>query len=249
MEKHIILLAIAFFSFHIVNAQTHTGYNNVWLHYFGKNMLTEKLSITLEGTMRFANGFSQNQQWFIRPSLDYQFTKHFMGSVGYTHYGNFVYGSPTLFKMDIPENHAWLQGTFTHQFGSLKMTNRLRDENRWVGIANADNSRVDHFDYRNRLRYMLLFNYPLLKKEDKSTALFALAGDEVFLNLGSFSGSTLLQQNRVIAGLGYNFNKHHQVQLAYIHQTIVSFTNSIEENNPTLRISYYTNFSFAKKKE
>lgn len=247
MKKHIILLAIAFLSFHIAQAQTHTGYNNVWLHYFGKNMLTDKLSITLEGTMRFANGFSQNQQWFIRPSVDYQFTKHFMGSIGYSHYGNFVYGSPSLFKMEVPEDHAWLQGTFSHQFGGLKMTNRLRNEFRFVGIPNSDNTQIARYDYRDRFRYMLMFNYPLLKREDKSTALFALAGDEVFLNM-AIQAATLLQQNRAIVGLGYNLNKHHQIQLAYIHQTIVSFTNSIEEDNPTLRLSYYTNFSFAKKK-
>lgn len=246
MKKHIILLAIAFLSFHIVNAQTHTGYNNVWLHYSGKNMLTDKLSITLEGTMRFANGFDQKQQWFIRPSVDYQFTKHFMGSVGYTHYGNFVYGSPSLFKMEVPEDHAWLQIFSSHQLGNLKITNRLRNEFRFVGIPDATNTKIASYDFRNRVRYMLMFNYPLIKREDKSTALFALAGDEVFVNINQ-SAKTLLQQNRIIAGFGYNLNKHHQVQLAYIHQTIINFPNTIEENNETVRLSYITNFSFAKK--
>ena len=224
--------------------------NDFWLHYFGKNMLTPKLSFTLEGTFRFANGLSEKQQWFIRPSLDYQLTKRLVGSIGYTHYDTYVYGNPAINKTTIPENHLWLQGQFVHQFGDFKMINRLRDENRYVGIAvkTVDGSYViDHFDYRNRLRYMLLLNYALLKKDSKTTTLFGIVGDEAFFNIGSNAGATFMNQNRIIAGFGYNINPQHQLQVSYIHQNIWNFSNSILENNPTARLSYYTNFSFVRK--
>ncbi len=224
--------------------------NNIWLHYSGKNMLTKKLSFTFETTLRFANGLSQKQQYFVRPSFDYQLTKHLMGSIGYSHYSTFVYGSPALNKIPIPENHIWLQGQFVHQFGDLKITNRLRDENRYVGIAvkQTDGSySIDRYDYRNRFRYMLLLNYPLLKKE-KATTLFGIVGDEILFNVGPNAGTTALNQNRIIAGLGYTFNPHHQLQLSYIQQKIWNYTDTIEENNPTVRLSYITNFSFVHKK-
>ena len=80
----------------ISGAQTKTNNNNVWFHYVGKNMLTKKISFTLEATMRYANGLSEKQQYFIRPSFDYQFTKKFNGSIGYSHYNTYVYGSPAL---------------------------------------------------------------------------------------------------------------------------------------------------------
>jgi Protein of unknown function (DUF2490) len=234
-------------------AQTKSQNNNILLHYLGKNMLTKKLSFTLEGSFRFANGFSENQQYFIRPSIDYQITKHMMGSVGYSHYLTYVYGSPALNKINTPENHYWLQAQFVHQIGGLKITNRLRDENRYVGIAikQLDNEyKIERYDYRNRFRYMLLMNYPLTKDDKKTTKLFGILGDEVFLNVnvaGRNAGKTLVNQNRLIAGLGYNFNTHNQIQLSYIHQNIWNFTDTIEESNPTVRLSYYTNFSFAKK--
>jgi deoxycytidylate deaminase len=60
-------------------------------------------------------------------------------------------------------------------------------------------------------------------------------------------GATLLNQNRIIAGVGYNIDTHNQLQLSYIHQKIWNFPDTIEENNPTVRLSYYTNFSFVKK--
>lgn len=232
----------------ISSAQTKTSNNDVWFHYVGKNMLTKKLSFTLEATMRYANGLSEKQQYFIRPSVDYQFTKKFMGSIGYSHYNTYVYGSPALNKTDIPEDHVWVQGTFVHSKGKFKFTHRLRDENRFVGIPikNGTDYAIDHYDYRNRLRYMFLMNYTLMKKEDK-VKLFGIFGDEVFLNIGSNAGKTFFNQNRIIGGLGYNIDKNQQIQLSYIHQNIWNYTNTFQESNPTVRISYITNFDFSKK--
>ena len=229
-------------------AQVKTSNENVWLHYFGRNKLTEKLSFSFEATMRYANGFSEKQQYFIRPSFDYQITKSFSGSVGYSHYNTYVYGKPSLNRINTPEDHFWIQGTFVHQNGNLKTTHRLRDEFRYVGIAKQQTNgdfEIDYYEYRNRLRYMLLFNYPLLKKANE-TQLFGILGDEVFLNLGSNAGKTLLNQNRIIAGFGYNFDKNHQLQLCYIQQHIWNFANTLQEDNPTLRLSYVTNFDWRK---
>lgn len=246
-----LLFLVGIASFLAVNtslAQVKESNNNIWLHYFGKNMITEKFSFSFEATMRYANGVSEKQQYFIRPSVDYQFTKKFMGSVGFSHYNTYSYGNPAMNKISIPENHFWIQGTFVHNSGQLKITHRLRDELRYVGIAKAQSNgdlEIDHYDYRNRMRYMLLFNYPLIKKED-TMRLFALFGDEVFVNLGSNAGKTFLNQNRLIGGFGYNFDKNHQIQLSYIHQNIWNYTNTFQESNPTVRLTYVTNFDWRK---
>ncbi|MEW5674962.1 DUF2490 domain-containing protein [Flavobacterium enshiense] len=221
--------------------------NNIWFHYVGKNMLTEKLSFTFEGTMRYTNGFSEKQQWFVRPSVDYQFTKGFMGSLGYSHYNTYAYGDPAMNKTSIPEDHVWIQGTYIHNSGDFKFIHRLRNEHRFVGIAKYDVASadydIDHYEYRNRLRYMFIVNYPFTKKEGK-TELFGILGDEAFINIGSNAGKTFFNQNRLIGGLGYNFNAQHQLQLLYIHQNIWNYGNTMQESNPTVRISYLTNFKW-----
>jgi hypothetical protein len=241
----VLLVGLLFSQFS--KAQTKTSNNDVWFHYVGKNMLTKKLSFTLEATMRYANGVSEKQQYFVRPSVDYQFTKKFNGSIGYSHYNTYVYGSPALNKTDIPEDHVWIQGTFVHSKGNFKFTHRLRDENRFVGIAvkNGTEYSIDHYEYRNRLRYMFLMNYTLTKKDDK-VKLFGIAGNEAFFNLGSNAGKTFFNQNRIIGGLGYNIDKNQQIQLNYIHQNIWNYTNTLQESNPTIRISYITNLDFSK---
>lgn len=252
MKTQHYLLAVALFVCQTFFAQTKTTNENSWLHYVGKNRLSEKLSLTLEATMRYANGFNEKQQYFIRPSVDYQFAKWFTGSVGYSHYNTYSYGNPAMNKISIPENHLWFQGTIVHNSGDFKFTHRLRDELRYVGIAMKNpvtkDLDVDHYDYRNRLRYMFLVNHPITKAEG-NTKLFAMLGDEVFMNLGSNAGKTFLNQNRIIGGLGYNINTHHQVQLSYIHQNIWNFGNTFQESNPTVRLSYVTNLDWFKKAE
>lgn len=231
-------------------AQIETQNNNIWFHYVGKNMITKKASFTLEATMRYTDGFNQKQQWFIRPSVDYQFTKKWVGSLGYSHYNTYVYGEIPLNKINSPEDHVWIQGTYTHSKGNFKFIHRLRDENRFVGIAvkniTTNEYEIDRYDYRNRFRYMFLMNYTLTKENDK-TKLFGIVGDEAFLNIGTNAGKTLFNQNRFIAGLGYNLNAHNQLQLSYIHQNIWNFGNTIHESNPTVRLSYITNLDFSKK--
>ncbi|WP_235827794.1 DUF2490 domain-containing protein [Flavobacterium amnicola] len=232
------------------NAQSKSNNNDVWFHYAGKNMLSKKLSLTLEGSVRFANGLKEKQQWFVRPSVDYHFAKSLVMSVGYTYYDTYVYGEIPMNKITIPEHHVWWQTTFVHNKKELKFTHRLRDENRFVGIATQNNQgklEISNYEYRNRLRYMFLLNHPLLKKDEK-TKVFAVLGDEVFVNIGVKEAKTVIQQNRIIGGFGYNFDAHHQIQLNYIHQNIWNLKNTIQENNPTIRISYITNFDWFEEK-
>ena len=239
---------LSFTCFQISFGQVKTSNNNIWFHYSGKNMLTKKLSFTLEATMRYANGFSEKQQYFVRPSVDYQFSKKFNVSVGYSHYNTYVYGNPALNKTDIPEDHVWIQGTYVLNSGDFKFINRLREENRWVGIAvkNGADYTIDRFEYRNRLRYMFLVNYTITKENEKPK-LFGILGNEAFFNIGANAGVTFFNQNRIIGGLGYNVNSHHQLQVNYVHQNIWNFGNTLQESNPTLRISYITNLDFSKK--
>jgi hypothetical protein len=254
MEK-IIKLGLLFFfgivSFLLMDksyAQEKTSNNNIWFHYFGKNMMAEKFSFSFEATMRYANGLSEKQQYFVRPSFDYQFTNRFMGSVGYSHYVTYPYGDPSIVKIPTPEDHVWIQGTYVHNYKQLKISHRLRDEFRFMGIAGTNSSgdiEIVDYVYRNRLRYMFMLNYPLTKQND-TAKLFALFGDEVFMNLGTDAGATFLNQNRLIGGLGYNVNKNHQFQLSFIHQYIWNYSNTLQESNPTIRLTYVTNFDWRK---
>lgn len=252
MKNYLKILFLSLVLTNTLRAQTISHNNDIWLHYFGKFNLEKRTSISFEATSRYANGFSEKQQYFVRPSVDYKFSKIFTGSLGYSHYKTYVYGEPAINKIPVPENHIWVQGTFTNQIGKLKLTNRLRDENRWVGIAGKENNSNDlsiiDYTYRNRVRHMILANYPIARISQKYQ-LSAIAGDEAFYNVGKNAGATLMNQNRIIGGMGLTINPQLQFQMAYIHQHVWNFSNTIRESNPTVRFSVYTNIDLFDSKK
>ena len=255
MKKYILIFSLLGFSSFTLLAQTISHNQNAWLHYVGTFHLTKKTSTTFEATMRYTNGFTEKQQYFIRPSFDYQLNKYITGSIGFTHYTTYVYGSPAINKRPTPENHVWLQFVSAHQVGSIKLTNRLRNEFRFVGIAtptvtnplSQDDYVIQDYTFRDRFRYMFLATVPLYRMKNQQKVV-GILGDEAFINIGKLGsdvtknevGNTRMNQNRIISGLGYIFNARCQVQVAYIHQTIWNFPNTIRESNPTVRTTLIT---------
>lgn len=238
------LFTLLFFVCFSAEAQIKSTNSNAWLHYMGSYSFHPKWGASLESSFRAANVVSDFQQFFIRPSLDYKLLPSLTGSLGYTHVLTGVYGTPALNKRTMPENHVWLQASHVLKANKLTLTNRLRNENRWVGLLSPEGD-VNAHTYRNRMRYMLLISTPVLKKGTQTISAFA--GNEVFLNVGSNAGVTLLNQNRIIGGLGYKFSPKHQIQFAYLHQTIINHPNTLQENNNTLRLSWITNIQKVKK--
>lgn len=225
-------------------AQIISHNNNIWLHGVSKIAFNSKWSFTFEACKRYTEFGKVNQQWFIRPSIDYTTKKNYIVSLGYSYYQTQSYGNPAMFFMEIPEHHGWLQIAHTYSSGKWKIQNRLRNENRFVGVAERRidssgniNDKIVSYSYRNRLRYMFILSRPIIDfKNDKS--LSVLLGNEIFLNIGKISGKSIMNQNRIIAGLGFSFNSKSQIQIAYIHQNIWNYSNTILENNPTIRISF-----------
>ena len=228
-KPSIILLCLMTILNTATNAQVKTQNNNIWAHYVGKVNFNKKLSFTFEATKRNTEWGQKPQQWFVRPSIDYNINKMFTASIGYTHYKTFSYGSPAIFKSPVEEDHIWVQLNGKYKIKSSTIQTRLRDENRFIGTDRT---------YRNRLRFMALYTHPIIKKQDAPLLSFVI-GDEAFFNVGSYSGKSLMNQNRIIAGFAYNFNKNNQIQINYIHQNIWNYSNTILENNPSIRVSYF----------
>lgn len=50
-------------------------------------------------------------------------------------------------------------------------------------------------------------------------SFYAVAAAELFASLGRPEGRSLLEENRLSAGLGYRLSRRTAVELAYLHQT------------------------------
>lgn len=84
---------------------------------------------------------------------------------------------------------------------------------------------------KERFRYQLKAILLLGKEKMEDKTWYCQASNELFVNIGEQVANTnLLDQNRVLIGLGYRINKNFSVEAGYMQQAIFRFTNSSKNN-------------------
>jgi hypothetical protein len=114
-----------------------------------------------------------------------------------------------------PEHRFYQEVILADVSGPVRASHRLRAEERWLRPTPEA-----AFRFAPRLRYQLRLVVPLHTGSRLPVGgLYAVAADEVFAGLGSRNGSSLLEENRLSAGLGYRASRLTTVELAYLHQS------------------------------
>jgi hypothetical protein len=70
--------------------------------------------------------------------------------------------------------------------------------------------------------------------------------DEVFLGFGKGIGKNILDQNRFIAAVGYQFSPNFNFQMGYLNQFVIKSDGIQMERNHTLWASVVYNLNFSK---
>lgn len=143
-----------------------------------------------------------------------------------------------------PEHRPWGQSTYQHQSNSFTFLLRLRYEARYREIIVDDNLQ-NEFNFNYRFRYLLQMRY--FFKTEKTGKLFLTALDELLFNAGNeIKNGFRLDQNRISAGLGYQY-KNVTFQLAYMNQLIESNVDNTFKLNHNLQFLVFHNFDIRKK--
>jgi hypothetical protein len=101
------------------------------------------------------------------------------------------------------ENRIWQQIWHVKNFAKWRISNRTRLEERIF----------EHEGMLTRLRHQLRFDYKLKEK------LRLISGAEIFVNLNSNERvDEVLDQNRLMAGLGYDFTENYSFEIVYMLQ-------------------------------
>lgn len=206
-----------------------------WLVYQGNHHLSTKFDLHTEYQWRRANGFSDWQQSLARVGLDYKLNQSVTFSGGYAWVLSYPYGSQPIPSQTI-EHRLWQQVILKQPIGNFQVQHRYRLEQRWI-----DNQ------FKQRMRYRAQVLIPLQKSfVDKKQGLFMNVNDEVFLGFGKGIGKNILDQNRFIGAVGYQFNKDFQIQMGYLNQFVIKTDGLHMERNHTLWTSVAYNFDFSK---
>ena len=222
--------------------------NNAWVLYTGNHKISEKFGIHTEYQWRRADFFNDWQQSLLRVGLDYHCNSTISFTAGYASILSYKYGEQPI-SNEITENRIWEQINLNAKYGRFDMQHRYRMEQRL--IDNWSNSSGEFIkgkdDYRNRVRYRIMMNVPLSRKEMSNNTLFLNVNDELFLGFGKGISKNILDQNRFIAALGWRFNPNFNLQVGYLNQMIFKTDGINIERNHTLWFSTSYNIDFTKK--
>ena len=220
---------------------------NGWYMYFGDHPIAKtRWGIHLEGQWRRTELGLKWQQLLLRPGVNFQLTKKVALTGGYgfiqTHrYGDFPAAAA------FPEHRFFEQATITQRVWKLDFQNRLRFEQRNIGVMTrqADGA----FDrtgwrYENRFRYMLRTNIPLPVAGGKKYYLGLY--DEVMFNYGKNVAFNVFDQNRAYIALGRNLPKATRLEVGFMEQTIQHRDGRVFEHNHTLQIAIYSRLPFGQ---
>jgi len=217
---------------------------NGWYMYFGDHPIAKtRWGIHLEGQWRRADLGLKWQQLLLRPGVNFQLNKKVALTGGYgfveTHrYGDFPVAAA------FPEHRFFEQATITQRFKKLDFQNRLRLEQRNIGVmtkqADGEFARTA-WRYENRFRYMLRTNIPLKFAGGK---YYVGLYDEILYNFGKNVAKNVFDQNRAYAALGRTLGHETKLEVGYLEQTVQHRDGIVFEHNHTLQIAIYSKLPF-----
>jgi hypothetical protein len=220
-----------------------------WFALTSNIKMTNRLTLMVEGQFRYADDFDA-QQYQARTALDIKINEHLtISPLAYVYTWNYKYGKqPAQFENN--EHRIWQQVSYKHGFGRLKVDHRLRLEERFIQHHSLlDDGTVVNEGYTNhqtRIRYRLMAKAPLNSSKIESGTYYAAVYDEIFFSWGDNVTYHKPDQNRIFAGLGYQFNEKLGVIGGFLNQTLVKSNGAKQENNIGFLIHFTYNVDLTR---
>ncbi|WP_245985415.1 DUF2490 domain-containing protein [Epilithonimonas hominis] len=192
-------------------AQDHlSGFNMMSLTY----KISPKLMLYGEGQIRARKDYTLIDYYETKGGIGYSYIKDHQVFVGAGRYGTYEDR-----KISQEEFRIWLQYTFSHKMGTLKLDHRGRAEKRFF-YASQTGTNTEAMRYRYRLSGTL----PLNNSKVQEGTFFVNAFEELFFG----AGEPNFKRNRSFAGFGYQFNNSLSATTGYMFQR--EFSTKKNEN-------------------
>lgn len=206
--------------------------------------VSPRISLIVEGQFRQAE-FFQPMQYQFRTGAEITLNKHFsIVPVGYVYTWNYKYGEqPAAFKNN--EHRVWEQVTYKHSVSRLKLSHRLRFEQRFLQTHtdNGDGHVVNngYNTFQKRLRYRFQAVVPLNHAALDPKTWFVSLYDEAFLSWGEGVTFHEPDQNRLYGGVGYQVAKPLSVQAGMLYHMLTKANGAKQENNVGVQVQVVYN--------
>lgn len=212
-----------------------------WLGYFNQTRLSNRWGFWFDGHFRATEGFvGEPSKLIFRPGLTYYATDDLKLTNGYAFINHF----PELGHANVsqPEHRIWQQVQLHTKYGKVRAMQWLRLEERFRHRIKNDDELGDGYAFDTRIRYNHLLNIPLSKKGIVPKAFSVVLSNEIFINLGPGVVYNTFDQNRLFAGLGYQFSAHGNLQFGYMNVFQQLASGSTYRNVHAIRLFVFQNF-------
>ncbi len=224
--------------------------NNIeWISATSNVKVSNRLTVILDGQFRFCDFSSMQHQARIAP--EFKINDHWsVIPLGYVYTWNYKYGNqPVAFRNN--EHRIYEQVQYKHKLGPLKIEHRVRLEQRMIEVHSRPADVIIDEGYtnkQNRLRYRFLAKLPINSKTIDPKTLFASVYDEVFYSWGKTVTFKEPDQNRVFAGVGYQFDDKFSLQGGAMYHLLIKSNGTKQENNVGFQVVANYNINAMRKR-
>jgi Protein of unknown function (DUF2490) len=171
--------------------------------------------------------------YFLRAGATFWIQERMTASAGYAH----TWFSPVQkgWQTWANENRIYQQFLFSTSSGKTLITQRFRNEQRWIQKI-EDDARTGEHRFVNRVRYLLSFNFPIFKDHGLPSLVVA---DEVLLNFGKDVVYNTMDQNRFFVGIKQTLNAHLSFDFGYMNVYQQRRSGYQYDMNHTIRLFFY----------
>ena len=209
----------------------------VWLGYFNQTRLTERSGLWLDLQLRLNDYLNQKSLSIARIGYTYFCSDQLRLTAGY---GLITHNALIAGQPDIPESRSWQQVQWFDKNKRVSLSQYLRIEQRFVRTT-LNNDLGNDYRFTWRFRYSFAIFIPLKGDAIIAGTPFVSLNDEILISAGKNVINNYFDQNRLFAGIGYQFTDKLNAQFGYLYvfQQLPAGNRYIHVNG--LRVSVFHN--------
>lgn len=208
----IVLLGLCSCSLNALCQEKQIEYREqTWFGYFNQTRFTKHSGLWLDLHLRFTEDFIKEKSVGLSRIGYTYYAGDAKLTAGYAYAMHYAHGTNKL-----PEHRLWQQVQWTEKKKHFLLMQWIRLEERFRTLPDESGSNdTDSFNYR--ARYNIAFSIPLVGKQLEKGTPFLFINNELHVNFGKEIVVNYFDQNRLFAGLAYQFASHSNVQLGYMY--------------------------------
>jgi hypothetical protein len=185
----------------------------LWLGYFNQSRFTNRSGLWADFHLRLTDDFVQSPGLSIaRAGYTYYLTDNTRLTAGYGYITAYSQGdSPNLH-----EHRPWQQIQWFEKKSGYTLMQYIRLEERFRQYLSAGEV-ADDYLFSYRVRYNIGMTIPLKGKQVLAGTPFVLINDELHVNFGKEIVYNYFDQNRLFAGMGYQFTSTLNAHIGYLY--------------------------------